>query len=153
MLLTAGVGLISVGVAGNYILGLKAESSSNVAGWSPQTLEDDGPIMTSLYEGSNTKSFGVDSFWFGCVLNTALSAVPVPTKCTISISGYRQFKRLAYHEVEFVPDNAVVASPKFVQLPKSFHGLTIVKFVILSSVNVKLTAAGIDNVVFTPQPK
>jgi hypothetical protein len=47
------------------------------------------PMLTTNYKDSIIKRFDLESFYFGCSLNTENGIVGAPTACNINISGYQ----------------------------------------------------------------
>lgn len=46
-------------------------------------------MLTTNFPNSNTASFSLDSFYFGCTTQLANGATALPAACNVQITGYR----------------------------------------------------------------
>lgn len=65
-------------------------NDSSVAGANVETETTGGTVMiTTNYPNTNTTSFTLESFYFGCVTSAANGAADPPSACIVNIAGYR----------------------------------------------------------------
>lgn len=91
--------------------------------------------------------FDLESFYFGCVVNTAATVLGVPTTCTVTISGTTWDKKKPTQSFTFTPEGLLSDMQK-AQVGKQFKGLTEVSFVTSAPTSV-LTASLFDDFVYT----
>jgi hypothetical protein len=110
-------------------------------------------LITSLFQGSNTKSFDLHELYFGCVLATEEGLANVLTACTVKITGYRASDIVDEHTFDFKPPALqVVADLERAPLPATFRNLETVTFETTSR-TPGLTATVLDNVRYTTYNK
>jgi len=103
----------------------------------------------TISAGSGVSSFNLESFWFGCVLDTQVPLVAVSSGCTIAVTGF-------YPGGEQVPVATYAFAPKTLEdaplvqavLPSSFLG---VKNITIGAANGAIltaeTVIDLDNLV------
>lgn len=65
------------------------QSAPNVAAYGIGAELVEGPAtITADYADSTTKSFDLESMYFGCVVNTVESVVSPPAACTVKATAY-----------------------------------------------------------------
>lgn len=105
--------------------GVPAHSQPNaIVTANEQQLVNGTPSLTILYPGSPLESFDLHSFFFGCVANTAASAVDVAVQCTVFVAGFRNGQEVTVASYTFTPPTAAVNVPMIqAVLPGSFVDL------------------------------
>ncbi|KAF2210349.1 hypothetical protein CERZMDRAFT_99413 [Cercospora zeae-maydis SCOH1-5] len=53
------------------------------------TRLETSPTITTFFPGSQTKSFDLESFYFGCAVMLGQGAAAVPSACNIQVTGYQ----------------------------------------------------------------
>ena len=122
----------TVGSSTFQLTGVQAHSGENVAAWSLDSTTIGGhPNIATInaeYPGSETESFDLHSFWYGCAAPTLQGAVSVPIACTITVNGCGDNDQVvATQDVDYEPsslqDEMVLAT-----LGDAFTGLKRVEF-------------------------
>lgn len=142
----------TTGVAGLTLTGVLPASSPNSAAYGLYGNILAGSVPTINTSGTNTKSFRLSQFRFGCAVNTAETAAGVPTPCTVTAVGYNTAGEQVYTQsFDFNPGTLALATPMATAtLEKTWTGLSSVTFSTSNSVGV-LTGTLIDNVVYCTQ--
>lgn len=95
--------LISLGVSGAVIAGVRPESSPNVGAYDARAdlLDGASPKITTQYPGSVTETFDLEKFYFGCVVATAEAVISAPISCSVRVQGYKASIAVADQTFEF----------------------------------------------------
>ncbi|KAK5170314.1 uncharacterized protein LTR77_004901 [Saxophila tyrrhenica] len=132
------------------VSGVKAQSGSQVAANSIT-----GTVLTgspALIPASPYKSFNLQSLYFGCVVNSAVSVSGVPQQCTVAFTSYLPGSNVAYQTInqQFDPSNAVLSKMTQVTFPKSWQKMGRVSISIVQATTTSpLAALFLDNVQYT----
>lgn len=84
---------------GTAIIGVTAKSSPNVAYFQPST----GSSFATLSTYGTISSFGLKSFYVGCVASTENNDASVPTGCDVNVIGSRDGQAVVQQTVAFRP--------------------------------------------------
>lgn len=93
--------------------------------------------LTVSRTGTNTKSFSLESFYFGCEVIAAQSAAEVPAACSLTVSGTRAggLPNVTPQTFNFKPTGALVSQQRSVKL-SGFTNLETVTFSLPTVQNV-----------------
>lgn len=69
--------------------GVLPHSGNNYGAIGLPTMLQGSPMITTNYADSNIASFQLESFYFGCAVQTATGVTALPTACTINVTGYK----------------------------------------------------------------
>ncbi|CEJ80985.1 hypothetical protein VHEMI01140 [[Torrubiella] hemipterigena] len=119
---------VDAGVGGLLLTGIRPHSPNTVVTTGDlQTLVAGSPEIN--IDGTDTKSFDFESFWFGCSANTAAVAVTgVPQGCTVTVTGYDTDGQVAgVQSFDYVPTGLKDDMTQAV-LGDGFCGLSRVEF-------------------------
>lgn len=139
-------------MAGLVVTGIVPASSPNFAGYGIYNEITAGSVPQITTSGTSTKSFQLNQFRFACAVNTAETALGVPTPCTVTVNGYNTLGRQVYTQsFDFNPGPGAVRSQMAtatLQFP--WTGLSSVTF---DTTNAEGAATGtvVDNVVYCLQ--
>ncbi|KAF2725513.1 hypothetical protein K431DRAFT_342957 [Polychaeton citri CBS 116435] len=148
-----GFNVVSQGITDTQLVGVKAQSPSNVAAVDPlsETFQGQASLLTD-YDDSNTTSFDLQSFYFGCVLAEANSITSTPQTCSLTITGFAgQNNAVATQSAQFT-SSGTLQQMKKVTLKSSFKKLTSVTFD-LSSTTTALVTDDFSYVYYTKDGK
>ncbi|KAL6715606.1 hypothetical protein ACLMJK_006567 [Lecanora helva] len=138
-----GINVNQPGLLNETFNGVMPESFPNQAA----VLSDPGNI-TSVYPGSKTKSFTVNSFYYGCGLKLQQAALEPAAACSVTVTGYAagSGKVVATQEFRFTPAEVVdlMNPPTLGTLNSKFTGLEKVSFKYAPSATVLLL---LDNII------
>lgn len=134
--------VVQLGVGGLVLIGIIAQSPPNVIGNGLQDSLLQGPPV--IKTGKGVKSFDLESFYFGCVLDTAASAASVPPACKLTVNGFDAHgKKIADQDFQFTPKG--LKSPMaHAKLSSKFRGLDHVTFSTSTALDA-LTSTLYDN--------
>lgn len=112
--------------------------------------------ITTDYVGSCYPAFSLESFYFGCSLNTAALNGLLPTPCVVTIKGYLKGVQVAVQEFNYDPfehgvsgSHAITkANPKLGQCKHSFSRVDKVEF---TTDNDLLNALLVDDIQYKLQ--
>ncbi|KAI9833517.1 MAG: hypothetical protein M1826_007131 [Phylliscum demangeonii] len=137
-------GTFSVAPVQPAVIALLPHSSPNYAasGVRGQTLNGQNPTIDFAYPGSTLKSFDVSSFYFGCTLDTQVTAVPA-IACTVQVTGKKAGTGATVGPklVNFVPAGSVAGTGASLQTGMAKASLS--DFTALSSVTLQVVLSSI----------
>lgn len=139
--------VLQAGVAGDVVVGLIPQSGSQVA-----VFDVTNGITTgnpSLVPASPYKSFSLESTYFGCSVDNVVSALGVPTACTVSFTAYKPGKNVAFQTIneQFNPTNLTLAHLTKATFPDTWAKMGKIEIAVVQGATTSATTALlIDNV-------
>ncbi|KAK3714703.1 hypothetical protein LTR37_007683 [Vermiconidia calcicola] len=142
--------VLQPGVLGAVVVGLKPQSSKNVAANS---------ITASILTGSPAltpappfKSFILHSVFFGCVANTVSSVATVPQQCTVAFTAYKPGSSVPFGTInqQFDPTGPVLSSLNKATFPESWGKVGKISVAIVQATTTStLTGLFLDDAQYT----
>ena len=101
------------------------------------TGRDGTPMLTVNYPSSVTKSFDLQSFYFGCAINLGNGAAASPTQCNIQVTGYKgsdnsvsSAQQVCSRQFQYNPSTAIGAQQ--MAYSKAISGCVGIQFAIVT---------------------
>ncbi|KAF3094317.1 hypothetical protein TWF594_009397 [Orbilia oligospora] len=147
---------MTVGSSTLQVTGVQAHSGNNVAAWSFDSILSQGiPAMLADYQDSETESFDLCGFAYGCALPTGQGTIAIPSKCTLTVTGHFADGQTINKVFKYTPKGL---REKMVKTPdgffSEFKGLKKVTFETRGFLGIPATAVGlIDDVSYSVKLK
>lgn len=143
----------------DFGVGLPGIANESLSGVMPHSnpqygvgFDSGASSLSIVYPSSKVKSFGLNSFWYGC--NTALrqSDAETAVACNINVTGYKakSTKPAATQSFQFTPAQPIDLqnAPTFGRFSSKFQGLEYANFTFTPSTLVALI---VDNIIGTTE--